>query len=297
MEQQGLTSPRLYHVSSFSFWTAEAIYILIITFLLSQTTRKIDESFASAKRELEERQRLQVEREQVIKELETKNGELERFTYTVSHDLKSPLVTISGFVGLLEADAKAGNEMKFKADLQRITVATEKMQLLLNDLLELSRIGRMMNTPIDSAFGEIVGEAMDLTRGRLLRGHVQVHVQDDLPMVHGDHRRLVEVMQNLIDNTAKFMGDQSNPQVTIGARSEHGETIFFVRDNGMGIDPKFHQKIFGLFDRLNVEGEGTGIGLALVKRIVEVHGGRIWVESEGREKGSTFYFTLPPKGS
>lgn len=296
LEKNGAISPHHYHISSSSFWMAEAIYILVIAFLLSQTTRKIDESFASAKHELEERQRIQTEREQVIRELEAKNAELERFTYTVSHDLKSPLVTISGFVGLLEKDAKSGNDKKFKSDLQRITEATEKMQLLLNELLELSRIGRIMNPPTDVPFADIVREALNLTRGRLLRGQVQVHVQEDLPSVHGDQRRLVEVMQNLIDNAAKFMGDQSEPQITIGTRNQNGGTIFFIRDNGMGVDPAFHQKIFGLFDKLHAESEGTGIGLALVKRIIEVHGGRIWVESEGRGKGSTFCFTLSPKG-
>jgi signal transduction histidine kinase len=102
-------------------------------------------------------------------------------------------------------------------------------------------------------------------------------------------------MQNLIDNAAKFMGDQPAPRIEIGVRKETGEHIFFVRDNGIGIYASHHEKVFGLFDKLDPQSEGTGVGLALAKRIVEIHGGRIWVESEGKGKGSMFCFTLPVK--
>ncbi len=277
----------------FTFWIAQTLYILTSAILLSEAIRKIDEAFAQAQHELNERKRLESEREKIIKELEAKNAELERFTYTVSHDLKSPLITISGFIGLLEADAKSGNENKFKGDLQRIREAAEKMKRLLDELLELSRIGRLMNPPSDIPFEDIVQEALSLVRGRLRAGNIEVDVQTDLPVVSGDRRRLVEVVQNLIDNAAKFMGDQPNPKIEIGMRNETHEHIFFVRDNGIGLEPEYHQKIFGLFDKLDPRSEGTGIGLALTRRIVEVHGGRIWVESKGLDQGSTFCFTLP----
>ncbi len=105
-------------------------------------------------------------------------------------------------------------------------------------------------------------------------------------------------MQNLIDNAAKFMGDQKEPRIVIGTRKAGMETIFFVKDNGAGIEPRHQERVFNLFDKLDPKSAGTGVGLALVKRIVEVHGGRIWVESEGQEKGATFLFTLgdPSKG-
>ncbi len=276
-----------------TFWVAQTLYIITSAILLSEAIRKIDEAFAKAQHEINERKRLEAEREKIIKELEAKNAELERFTYTVSHDLKSPLITISGFIGLLEADAKSGSSDKFKGDLQRIGEAAEKMKRLLDELLELSRIGRLMNPPSDIPFADIVREALALVRGRLQAGNVEVHVQNDLPVVNGDRRRLVEVLQNLIDNAAKFMGDQPSPKIEIGMREENQEPTFFVRDNGIGLQPEFQEKIFGLFDKLDPHSEGTGIGLALVRRIIEVHGGHIWVESAGLNRGSTFYFTLP----
>jgi len=267
--------------------------MLTATFLLSQTLRKIDEARENAKREINERIRAETEKERVIRELETKNAELERFSYTVSHDLKSPLITIGGFLGLLEEDARDGNPEKFQKDLRRIREAKDKMHHLLNDLLELSRIGRLMNKSVNIPFSKIVEEAIALVEGRLMFGNIKVNVENDLPIVYGDQPRLVEVLQNLIDNATKFIGDQPNPRIEIGTSQLNTETLFYVRDNGIGIDKQFHEKIFSLFDKLDPNSEGTGVGLALVKRIVEVHGGRIWVESEGKGKGSTFYFTLP----
>lgn len=294
--QAGILPPSVSATPAYAFWTAQTVYILTTIFLLTQTLRKMDESRTRAQQELKERKRVEAEREHIIRELEMKNAELERFTYTVSHDLKSPLITIGGFVGLLEADARAGNISKLKRDLARIREAKDKMDRLLNELLELSRIGRLINPPRSVPFAEIVKEALALTRGRLMMGHVQVDVAKDLPIVHGDRQRLVEVLQNLIDNAAKFMGDQPKPHIEIGMREKKGRNVFFVKDNGMGIEPKFHERIFALFDKLDPKSEGTGVGLSLVKRIIEVHDGRIWVESEGKGQGSTFCFTLPIVG-
>jgi signal transduction histidine kinase len=119
-------------------------------------------------------------------------------------------------------------------------------------------------------------------------------VEKSLPQVYGDRPRLFEVLQNLIDNAAKFMGDQPNPAIEIGTagRTKNGTPVFFIRDNGMGIDPRYKDRIFGLFDKLDARTDGTGIGLALAKRIIELHRGRIWVESEPG-KGATFFFSLP----
>jgi signal transduction histidine kinase len=167
------------------------------------------------------------------------------------------------------------------------------MYLLLNELLELSRIGRLMNNPEVIPFDDLVHAATDIVQGRLEARGIAVRTQPGLPAIYGDRQRLIEVLQNLLDNAAKFMGDQPNPLIEIGQMGEEqGKPIFYVRDNGIGIAPKYHEQIFGLFNKLDANGDGTGIGLALVKRIIEVHTGRIWVQSEAG-KGATFCFTLP----
>jgi signal transduction histidine kinase len=254
-------------------------------------------SLGGVARDVTERKQAEAEKENLIKELEVKNAELERFTYTVSHDLKSPLITIRGFLGLLEKDALEGNFERVRSDMERVSNATAKMQRLLNELLELSRIGRMMNPSQVVPFEAIAREAVELVGGQINARGVKVEIAADLPTVSGDRARLVEVVQNLVDNAVKFMGDQPQPRIEIGRREENGERVIFVRDNGIGIDPAYHERIFGLFNKLDPQSEGTGVGLALVKRILEVHGGRIWVESEGKSKGAAFCFTLPLEGT
>jgi signal transduction histidine kinase len=240
-----------------------------------------------------------IERKKLIDELEARNAELTQFTYTVSHELKSPIVTMQGFVGSIRHDLQNQKYERAEKDLLRVSTAVDKMNDTVSDLLELSRIGRMMNEPVDIPFADIVQDALQLVYGRLESCNITVHSQPNLPIIHGDRQRLTEVLENLLDNAAKYMGVQTNPLIEIGQHSkdtERGNPIFFVKDNGMGIAPAYHERIFGLFNKLDAKSEGTGIGLALVRRIIEVHGGRIWVEGE-LGKGSTFYFTLPKSSS
>jgi len=225
--------------------------------------------------------------------LESKNAELERFAYTVSHDLHSPLVTIQGFLGLAEQDARTGNMTQLDADLQRVRGAAIHMHQLLEELLELSRVGAIVNPSEDVAMSEVVVEAMEHVAGIIADRKVQVDIVSKWPVVLGDRVRLIEVVQNLVDNAAKYMGAQEEPRIEIGARQEGEAIVMYVRDNGVGIEPQYHHKVFGLFEQLDAQTKGTGIGLAIVKRIIEVQGGRIWVESEGQGRGSTFCFTLP----
>lgn len=241
-------------------------------------------------------ERINREREHLISELEGKNAEMEQFSYTVSHDLKSPLITIAGWVTMLEKDAADKNPARMQDDIGRIKGAVKKMKRQLDELLELSRVGRLVNPPEEISMAELASQVMDQVAGQIKERQVNVEISSDLPVVFADASRIFDVMQNLIANAVQYMGDQQEPRVEIGCRQENGETVLYVKDNGIGIEPRYHQRVFGLFERLNQkDGVGTGIGLAIVKRIVEFHGGRIWIESEGKNKGCTVCFTIPSK--
>jgi PAS domain S-box-containing protein len=243
--------------------------------------------------DITDRKQVEQQREILIKDLEQKNAELERFTYTVSHDLRSPLITIHGFTGLLESDIAGNNAPAIAHDLDRINAAATKMEELLHDLLNLSRIGRVVSPPEKISFTVLSQGAVDLLAGVISERKVQVIVDPDMPVVTVDPARVREAIMNLIENAVKFMGDQQYPEIRIGIEYNNNRPVFFVRDNGIGIDQKYFGKLFHLFEKLDAKKEGSGVGLAIVKRIIEVHGGRIWVESGGLGKGSTFRFTLP----
>lgn len=246
-----------------------------------------------AVQDITEHKRVEKERENLFKKIEMQNAELTRFNYTISHELKSPVVTIKGFLGMLKKDLEENRQDRVQKDFERISEAAEKMGTLLSELLELSKIGRVVNPPTEVDLGKLAHEALEMLDGHIQGNKVTVQISPNLPIIYGDRVRLHEVFENLINNAVKYMGEQPNPLIEIGARHQAGEHFIYVKDNGLGIEPQYLTRIFGLFDKINPSSEGTGIGLALIKRIIEVHGGRIWVESEGLGKGSTFCFTIP----
>jgi len=233
------------------------------------------------------------ERKQTEEDIKKKNAEIEQFIYTVSHDLRSPLVTVKTFLGYLAQDIAADEGEQIAKDIEFIDSATTRMEALLNELLEMSRIGRAVNPHETVAFLEIVSEAQDALAGQITSGQVDIRVSTTDPTLCGDRRRLLQVWQNLLDNSLKYMGDQTQPLIEFGVGHRGGETVFTVCDNGIGIAPEYHEKVFGIFEQLDRRKDGVGMGLTMVKRIVEMYDGRIWVESRGEGAGACFNFTLP----
>ncbi len=242
--------------------------------------------------EIRERRQAQSVNEQLIQELETKNSEMERFVYTVSHDLKSPLVTVKGFIQVLKKDIAEKKLGSIDDSLDQILFAANKMHQLLDDLLNLSRASTTVITEHEVPFDEVVEEALKLLEGRIKQHNVKIDVASGMPGIIGDRQRLVQLVQNLVDNAVKFMGNQQHPHVAVGCEIEGDEPIFFVEDNGRGIPPKKREEIFDVFHKLEPASEGSGVGLAIVKRIIDQHGGRIWIESKPKHPGVTFKFMI-----
>ena len=252
--------------------------------------------FATIFSDISERKKHDAEREKNIRQLADKNAEMERFVYTVSHDLKNPLITIVGFAGVLKQNLHTLGKADTDKYLSLITESADNMNGLLNDLLEVSRVGRLVNLPEKTLFADLIDSALKAVAGEMKARNAVVSVSGSLKgiNVNVDKKRLTEALQNLISNAIKFTPENTGPEVEIGMKIEYNKlsNVFYVRDKGMGIEKQYLAKIFGLFDRLHPEIEGTGVGLAIVKRIIEVHGGIIWAESEGPGRGTAFYFTL-----
>jgi PAS domain S-box-containing protein len=233
------------------------------------------------------------ELERVNAQLRRINHELEEFNYVVSHDLKEPLRTLEAFSRFLAEDYGPQLGTEGQEYLSHLTQASRRLGKLIDDLLTLSRVGRVINTPRAFDLAEVVPVAVADLRDLVQRRQAQVHVEGPLPRVLGDPERVAELLSNLIVNGLKY-NQSPRPEVVIGWKRDSREVTLFVRDNGIGIDPQYHAQIFRIFRRLHrrEEYEGTGAGLAICKKIIEAHGGRIWVESAPGQ-GASFYFTLP----
>jgi len=235
------------------------------------------------------------ERKRTAEALQATNAELESFSYSVSHDLRAPLRAIHGFARILLEDHKAQLDPEAQRLLGVIDQNTRRMGQLIDDLLAFSRLGRtdIATGPVDmKELAQIVAD--EIQRGESGRnGSLEIRI-DPLPPARGDRGLLRQVMSNLLQNAAKFTRDRANARIEVGSRPDGGQTVYYVKDNGAGFDARYADKLFGVFQRLHSteQFDGTGVGLAIVKRIVQRHGGRVWAEGKV-DQGATFYFTLP----
>jgi PAS domain S-box-containing protein len=266
---------------------------------VSERTAELEQANAALKQEVENRKRAQLEisclNEGLLRQraaLEAANKELETFSYSVSHDLRSPLRHISGYAGLLLEDCGSGLDDKARSYLEKINSSTMKMQDLIDGLLSLSRVirGDLNTVPLDLGFyAREIAQALqqaDPSRG------VSFVIAEHVPAT-ADPVLIRSVLENLMGNAWKYSSKTEHAVIEFGSELQQGERVYFVRDNGAGFDMAYATKLFGVFQRMHspAEFEGTGIGLATVQRIINRHGGRIWAEAEVG-KGATFYFTL-----
>jgi signal transduction histidine kinase len=228
------------------------------------------------------------------KALQKKRQELEDFVYSISHDLKAPIVSLQGYASLLCEEGNSTLDEQKRHYLQRIRANAEMMQSMIQDLLQLSRANRVSSTFRLESFGAILKETLEEFHYQLTRKNIQVEYPERFPRVTCNRMGIKLVLSNLISNAIKFMGRQPKPRIEIGWQKGPQQLIFYVHDNGNGMDQEIQQKIFQPFfrgpgmDKV----EGTGIGLAIVRKVIEQHQGQVWVESSPG-KGSTFFFSLP----
>jgi PAS domain S-box-containing protein len=248
-------------------------------------------AFLTVARDVTERKRMEQQLDSTLADLKRSNAELEQFAYSASHDLQEPLRMITSYTQIMEEDYKG----KLDADADQYIAFTvegaKRMQTLIDDLLAYSRVGTRGEPFIPTSMNSVLSEAIANLQVAIEESHAVV-THDQLPTVLGDESQLIQLFQNLLGNAIKFRGDDA-PVIHVGVEETKDGWVFSVRDNGIGIDMKNAERIFTVFQRLHARDEypGTGIGLAVVKKIVERHGGRIWVES-ALAQGSTFYFTL-----
>jgi len=225
-------------------------------------------------------------------ELARKNQELEQFVYTVSHDLKSPLVNIHGFSSHIQKDAAEGRFDRLPAFAGRIEDGVLRMRSIIDDLLAIGRVGRIVHDPEPVDVAALIDAWRTDNAERLSAAGAAIKVQPDMPIVLFDRLRMEEVFDNLLTNARKYGGSEGGSVIRVGAERQSGEVRFCVADDGPGIAAEYHEKIFGLFQRLHRDADGSGVGLALVKHSVEFQHGRVWVESTPGE-GATFWVAFP----
>ena len=243
-------------------------------------------SNALLKREITERNRVE-------EELQKKNEELENFVHVVSHELKTPIIGVQGFASRLLENYQEKLDENGWNYLEQIQACGRRMEVFVLDLLSLARVGQVVRIFESVSSSEVLKDVASRVQARLKEKGIKLAVEDNLPTIYCDRETISQVFENLLVNAIKFMRHTKNPEIEIGYEDTGDFHQFYVKDHGIGIDPKYHQKIFDMFYQLKQieDKEGTGIGLTIVDRIVKNHGGTVWVESE-KGKGATFYFIL-----
>ena len=274
--------------SDYELADQRAVEALSVSFVEALMRKRAEEALRKARDELETQVQLRTA------ELARSNAELVQFAYVSSHDLQEPLRAVGGFVELLQRRYEGKLDDKADTAIGLAVDGVNRMHQLINDLLTYSRVGTHGKSLKLVDCNQVVDEALANLETAIAGSAAQV-TRRQLPTVTADRTQLVQLLQNLIGNAIKFHGDRP-PRASVSAKRSGDTWVFSVRDNGIGIDPKYAERVFVIFQRLHdrTEYPGTGIGLAVCKRIVERHGGRIWFESEPG-KGATFFFTLPVK--
>ncbi|HKN19515.1 MAG TPA: ATP-binding protein, partial [Dissulfurispiraceae bacterium] len=270
--------------------TAERTHMLDLLLSTYESAYLRNRELIKAQNDLKE---LNERLEETVRELAASNKELDAFSYSVSHDLRAPLRHMSGFVELLKKRLGDSPDVKTRDYVDMISAASKKMSLLIDDLLNFSRLGRSVlykgKVNLKALVGEVVREIQNEKKERNIRWEL-----DELPDVVGDESLLRLVVVNLVSNAVKFTSTRPLSEIKIGCKEDEDKFTCFIKDNGVGFDTKYADKLFGVFERAHTQNEfeGTGIGLANVQRIISRHGGSTWAEGTVGQ-GATFYFTLP----
>lgn len=251
-------------------------------------THKIEMINQDLAKEVAERKILVNERIKMINKLRSKNEELERFVYTVSHDLRSPLVTVKGFSNFVKQGIMSQDYKKALEDLEKVLFSAEKMSSLIDDLLEVSRAGRMISELTTVNIESIIQDVIRIMQITITQQNVDITIETKMPEVYGDEKKIRQVYQNLVENAIKYAKPNTIPSIFLGYNDK--EKAFYVRDKGIGISLDYSEKVFDVFTKISNLSTGSGIGLSIVQKIIEIHEGKIWYESNS--DGTTFYFTL-----
>lgn len=254
---------------------------------VKERTSELTEANERLREEIKERRRAE-------DAIQKKNKELQDFVHIVSHDLRTPIISIQGFCSRLTKTQGENLDDKGMLYLKQIENSARRMENFVSDLLSLAKSGHVVSALQEVPSAAIVRDVVSFLRPRLKEAGIKITVRKNLPVVCCDRARIGQVFENLMVNAVKFVSSVENPYIEIGCKNRADTYEFYIRDNGIGIDREHHERIFDLFQRVQdgVEQEGTGVGLTIVKRIIAGHGGRTWVESE-KGRGATFYFTLP----